>query len=94
MYNNYFLVRLKTGKVKITETESELDFTSSRLKETKAELTITYNERDEAVELNEKLEKELSDTEYNLTLVEENLQSQKAETAELQIELVAIQEEP
>lgn len=87
-------------EVKITETESELDLKRNRLEETKAELVVTYNERDEALELNEELEKELSDTEYNLALVEDNLQMQIAETSELQtetsklqIELEAIQKE-
>ena len=80
-------------EVKITETESELDLTRSRLKETKAELVVTYNERDEALELNEELENELFDTEQELDYVEENLQMQKAETSELQIALEAIQEE-
>ncbi len=80
-------------EVKITETESELDLTRSRLKETKAELVITYNERDEALELNEELENELFDTEQELDYVAENLQMQIAEISELQIELEAIQEE-
>ena len=80
-------------EVKITETESELDLTRSRLKETKAELVVTYNERDEALELNEELENELFDTERELDYVEGDLQMQKAETSKLQIELEAIQEE-
>ena len=80
-------------EVKITETESELDLTRSRLKETKAELVVTYNERDEALELNEELENELFDTERELDYVEENLQMQKAETSELQTEVEAIQAE-
>ncbi len=79
--------------VQITETEAELDLTKSTLKETKAELVVTYNERDEALELNEELENELFDTEQELDYVEENLQMQKAETSELQIALEAIQEE-
>lgn len=87
-------------EVKITETESELDLTRSRLKETKAELVVTYNERDEALELNEELENELFEVEQELDYVEGDLQMQKAETSklqaetsQLQIELVAIQEE-
>ena len=80
-------------EVKITETESELDLKRNRLEETKAELVVTYNERDEALELNEELEKELFEVEQELDYVEGDLQMQKAETSKLQIELEAIQEE-
>ena len=80
-------------EVKITETESELDLKRNRLEETKAELAVTYNERDEALELNEELEKELSEVEQELGYVEENLQIQKAKTSKLQTEVEAIQAE-
>jgi len=77
----------------IAETESELNITESRLKETESELTATYNELNKGLELNEELEKELFDTERELDYVEYNLQTQKAKTSELQIELEAIQAE-
>ncbi|MFC1942199.1 hypothetical protein ACFLWU_03160 [Chloroflexota bacterium] len=94
-------------EVKITETESELDLTQSSLRETEFELDLTENslketeselivvseERNEVLELNEDLEKELINSEKRLDIVEANLQSQTARTFELQTEIEVIQVE-
>ncbi|MFC1991392.1 hypothetical protein ACFLVC_01480 [Chloroflexota bacterium] len=80
-------------EVKIAETESELDLTTSSLKETESELIVVYNERNQLLELKEELEKELIDTEQKLDLVKSNLQLQEEKTSELQIEVEAVQVE-
>lgn len=78
---------------RITETESELYTTVSRLKETESELTIVYTERNKALELMEELEKELINTKETLDYVEGNLQKQKARTDELVAERQELQAE-